>query len=342
MAVVKKMESSAAPPSAAMMEALLTFLAQNRDWEIEVDFYHDWQAFLQTSPFQLKFFVFSYPTLVALAARTFRKVWPHPKQDKVNFPWEEFYATLPQQLSNELTPWSVAGRQGLWMAIPGSKNQSALFVFMQEGPAVPFNLEPRLRDFMISNFEALEKWKKMRKMLSLAYVDEVSGLYNQRKLFEDIGEIVKRSQAHNTEFAVFFIDIDYFKNVNDNYGHLAGTRILAQLGLSLKRGLRETDLAYRYGGDEFVIILTDTDLQYAQAVGERLLNDIRQQEFLLDNGQTHISVSIGIATFPRDARSATEIIRLADRMMYEAKGRGRGQVCTAFEMLQAQNPEPER
>ena len=322
--------------------ALLRFLAQERPWELEADFYHDLQNFLQQAPLKMGLFVFSYSTTAKADERIFRKVWPHPKNDKCNFKWEDFYPTLPAELTNTITAWQVNGQHGFWLAFNGRKNQSTLIVFMDQGAPLSQELWPIVKDFVGSTFEALDKWKNMRRMLSLAYIDDVSGLYNQRKLFEDINEIVRRAQLHHTEFAVFFIDIDYFKNVNDNHGHLAGTRILAQLGLSLKRGLRETDLAYRYGGDEFVIILTDTDLAYARAVGERLLNDIRRQEFLLDEGQTKISVSIGIATYPHDARDATEIIRLADRMMYEAKGRGRGQVCTAFEMLAAHNPEPDR
>ena len=322
--------------------ALLHFLAQERAWELDADFYHDLQEFLARPPLTVGLFVFSYSTTAALKERTFRKVWPHPKKDNFSFKWDEFHATLPAQLTDTLTSWQLNGEHGFWFAFNGRKNQSILLVLVEQGSSFPAALRSVLKTFVGSTFEALDKWKNMKRMLSLAYVDDVSGLYNQRKLFEDINEIVRRAQAHHTEFAVFFIDIDYFKNVNDNYGHLAGTRILAQLGLSLKRGLRETDLAYRYGGDEFVIILTDTDLAYARAVGERLLKEISQQEFLLDEGQTKISVSIGIATFPQDALDATEIIRLADRMMYEAKGRGRGQVCAAFEMLQAHNPEPER
>lgn len=322
--------------------AFLHFLAQERSWEIDADFYHDLQNFLAHPPLKMALFVFSYSTSAPVKERTFRRVWPHPKQDTFKFAWEDFHATLPQNLTESITSWEQQGQAGFWLAFNGRKNQSILFVLIDQGAPLPLSLRPILRDFIGASFESLDKWKNMKRMLSLAYVDDVSGLYNQRKLFEDINEIVRRAQAHHTEFAVFFIDIDYFKNVNDNYGHLAGTRILAQLGLSLKRSLRETDLAYRYGGDEFVIILTDTDLAYARAVGERLLKEISQQEFLLDEGQTKISVSIGIATFPQDARDATEIIRLADRMMYEAKGRGRGQVCAAFEMLQAHNPEPER
>ena len=134
---------------------------------------------------------------------------------------------------------------------------------------------------------------------------------------------------------MFFIDVDHFKQVNDGHGHLVGTQLLTELAKLLKNDLRATDYVYRYGGDEYVAIVTDVDDEMASMVGKRVLNNIKNNVFLIDDmgeeKEFSLSVSIGIAGFPDDASSYKEILSLADRMMYEAKSGGRGNVCQARE-----------
>ena len=125
----------------------------------------------------------------------------------------------------------------------------------------------------------------------LAYRDDVTGLYNQRKLHKDLDESVRNFHDYDSRFYVFFLDIDHFKDINDNYGHLMGTKILLRIAELLKDVLRENDLVYRYGGDEFVIIIPDVDHELALGIGRRILVALEGQRFGIANFR--LSVSIG-------------------------------------------------
>jgi diguanylate cyclase (GGDEF)-like protein len=140
-------------------------------------------------------------------------------------------------------------------------------------------------------------------------------------------------------FSLLFIDIDYFKKVNDSYGHIIGTKLLEDVAFDIRKLLRDADITYRYGGDEFVIILVDSNAEAGKKVGERILKqiksktyDFQQKEELI---QLHLSVSIGVAEFPGDATSSDEVLALADRMMYEAKESGRGLVFNTKDIFKS-------
>jgi diguanylate cyclase (GGDEF)-like protein len=178
------------------------------------------------------------------------------------------------------------------------------------------------------------------KVEDLVYQDDVTGLFNQRRLIKDVDAAILRHKELKEEFSLLFIDIDHFKQVNDGMGHLVGTTLLAELGKVIKNTLRETDLIYRYGGDEFVVLLQDVGVEYAKLVGERLLANIKQQRFDVSQIEgrrkvqpVELTVSIGVAGFPSDAKSRDEVIDVADRLMYEAKKSGRGQVCHTSELI---------
>ncbi len=124
-----------------------------------------------------------------------------------------------------------------------------------------------------------------------------------------------------------FIDVDHFKSVNDNYGHVVGSKLLQDIGEVLSLILRASDHIYRYGGDEFVVIMPTVDIKTVHDIASRVLAKIKHKSFQIDNGETYkLSVSIGIAEYPTDAKSAIEIIRFADEMMYMSKRSGRGKV----------------
>lgn len=182
---------------------------------------------------------------------------------------------------------------------------------------------------------------ELKKVENLIHVDDVTGLYNQRKLLKDIESAVERHKEMGEVFTVLFIDIDHFKNVNDDYGHIVGTQLLASMGDLLKKTLRESDLIYRYGGDEFVMLIPDVNGETGKSIGERVLSAIKDHEFTFnvpdcnDNkpGALKLTVSIGVANFPGDAKDKEEILSMADKMMYEAKKGGRGRVCYTVEIL---------
>ncbi len=186
-----------------------------------------------------------------------------------------------------------------------------------------------LATFFRKSMEHIHGYKELKKAKTLMYLDDVSGLYNQRKLMQDLDSFVLDPNLKHSDFSLLFIDIDHFKKVNDDKGHLVGTELLVRFADVLKTGVRDGDLCYRYGGDEFVVILPNIESKEAYIVAERLLTEIKKTQFHLHAciEPVHISASIGVASFPQDAKNREDILAMADHMMYQAKNSGRGQVC---------------
>lgn len=176
----------------------------------------------------------------------------------------------------------------------------------------------------ISNAKALEK------INHLAITDDLTGLYNSRYFFEEIEYEVERSKRYETPLSLVFFDLDHFKNVNDTYGHLTGSRLLSEVGAVVFQNIRKADKAARYGGDEFVIILPHTEKAGALAFAEKLHKELGDCSFLSNNGNPlTVTGSFGVASFPDDASSATELISAADDAMYLVKASGRNGVKVA-------------
>lgn len=181
---------------------------------------------------------------------------------------------------------------------------------------------------VLKNIEIYRQLKiKCDELVNLTHLDEVTGLYNQRKLIEDLDDAISFHDQLKVSFSLMFIDIDFFKKVNDSYGHIIGSEILKDLGYLLKDLVRSTDDVYRFGGDEFIILLREVDIDTVRHIGLRILNSVLKHDFELSNGDRYkMSISIGIAEYPTDAKSSKEVIQLADNMMYESKKTGRGKV----------------
>lgn len=172
---------------------------------------------------------------------------------------------------------------------------------------------------------------------NLVYLDDATGLYNTRYLNTILDREIAQAKTTAKSFAVLFIDADHFKKINDSYGHLSGTNLLNELGSHLKGLVRDRDTVFRYGGDEFVAVLSSCDLQTATAVAERIRRSVEQKEFLAKDGlNVHFTVSIGVALFPDHADSKQAIIELADSAMYSAKRKSRN----AVSVVSAQTPGP--
>ncbi len=196
-----------------------------------------------------------------------------------------------------------------------------------------------LSHFTTSHLSVIEKFEELNKSQELIHIDDVTGLYNQRKLYKDINGLVEKFRKEKDTFCVLFLDIDHFKKVNDNYGHLIGTKLLENVASDIKALLRESDISYRYGGDEFVVILVNSDATSGKLVGERILERIKSTEYKFEirdeQKSIKLSVSIGIAEFPTDAKNSQEILAIADRMMYEAKESGRGLVFNTQDIFKS-------
>ncbi len=162
------------------------------------------------------------------------------------------------------------------------------------------------------------------KLRHLSRHDSLTNLYNRRTLQELLQRDTQRAMRYKTPLSVCMLDIDHFKNINDTYGHFMGDRVLQALAALLKKSLREIDYCGRYGGEEFVIVLPDTNLMHAKEFAQRLLKKITTMKFQSDtNTIFHISASIGISTFQTHFTSCEALIKSADNAMYQAKLSGR-------------------
>jgi diguanylate cyclase (GGDEF)-like protein len=163
---------------------------------------------------------------------------------------------------------------------------------------------------------AIQNARSMTLIQELTITDDVTGLFNARHLYTLLDEQVAQGQV----FSLMFVDLDRFKSVNDTHGHLIGSRLLAEIGGLLKRGLGPNNSAFRYGGDEFVALLPGMGKSAASGTTMALREDLRAARFLEGAGLSlNVSGSFGLATFPEDGKTVPTILRAADTMMYEAK-----------------------
>ncbi len=178
---------------------------------------------------------------------------------------------------------------------------------------------------VVGSVKAIHKYT--RDMEYYATRDPLTDLYNRRVFWELFEYEVARAQRHNYQFALLVIDLDNFKLVNDNYGHSVGDRYLQGIAHAIKGVLRPGDIFARYGGDEFVLILPDTQMQAAGVVAQRLLESVDGMRITADNGVGITgSASIGLAIYPLHAENAKDLFLFADNMMYKAKAGGKQQV----------------
>ena len=174
-----------------------------------------------------------------------------------------------------------------------------------------------LADSVALAFENVRLFQKTRE---LSITDEVTPLYNFRFFHQILERELKLVDRYRSVLSLIFVDLDRFKPINDQWGHLRGSRVLREVGFLLRAAVRETDYPARYGGDEFVVILPQTDGQSARFLAEKLRTMVEEHTFLQEEGiNARIGVSLGIATYPSEARSKESLIRLADERMYGDK-----------------------
>jgi diguanylate cyclase (GGDEF)-like protein len=157
----------------------------------------------------------------------------------------------------------------------------------------------------------------------MAIRDPLTGIYNHRHMHTCLSEEIARSLRYEHPFSIMMTDIDRFKQVNDAYGHLVGDFILKRMVRLLDEHMRLTDTIFRYGGEELIILLPETEKNEAMLVADRLLDTIRSHTFDCDGHRVRITISIGSAMFPEEARDIPTLIGLADRRLYRAKKLGR-------------------
>lgn len=162
--------------------------------------------------------------------------------------------------------------------------------------------------------------------LRLSRYDALTGLYNRGAFFAAVDREIKRVERTGRGFCVLMLDLDDLKPVNDTFGHPAGDQLLRAITEVVLRTVRATDLAGRYGGDEFVVLLPETDAEGAFVVAEKLRRDVSSLAVRVQDRSVRTSVSLGLVTYPDDGRTIEELLSAADAAMYEAKRRGKNQI----------------
>ena len=162
-----------------------------------------------------------------------------------------------------------------------------------------------------------------------SYIDELTGLFNQRHLPLVLGHEVERCKRDQSRISLLFMDIDYFKMVNDGKGHWVGSKLLGELAKVLQDQIRTCDYAFRYGGDEFIVVLGGAELQMAAREAERIRKAVESHSFLVDGHDLKLTVSIGLAEYPGHAQTAEGLIQIADQAMYHGKRKSRNVVFIA-------------
>ncbi|HQP10759.1 MAG TPA: GGDEF domain-containing protein [Candidatus Omnitrophota bacterium] len=175
---------------------------------------------------------------------------------------------------------------------------------------------------------ALRRVQLYQEIEQVAITDSLTEVHTRRYLLERLQEEIQRSKARSLKMSFLMIDVDYFKKFNDQYGHLTGDQILRETGFLISENIREIDIAGRYGGEEFCVILPDTDHEGAQFAAERVRKAVENATIKAYDASVKVTVSIGTSTFPDDGKKTDELIDKADWALYRAKKMGRNRVCS--------------
>ncbi|MBI3753870.1 MAG: sensor domain-containing diguanylate cyclase [Deltaproteobacteria bacterium] len=177
---------------------------------------------------------------------------------------------------------------------------------------------------------AIENATFFQKIQELTITDDLTKFYNSRYLYRFLDYEAERARRYKSNIAMIFLDLDKFKEVNDAYGHLNGSKLLAEMAKVISKGLRKVDVACRYGGDEFVIVMPQTSKGQAYQAAGKLRVSINEHRFLTEEGlNLHITASFGVASLPEDAKNTAELIQMADQAMYQVKNSSRNAVAMA-------------
>lgn len=265
----------------------------------------------------------------------------------MSFPPRNGDPTLPQQAANggratfvarligvliicSMLSWSLLGGR-----IVGERPQQVVEVLViSVGGLCAYIISAysRRRNVELERAYSAHLEELTQRLRTMAYRDALTGLYNHRYFHEQLSHEVERAHRYGHTLSVVMLDLDNFKMVNDGCGHLIGDQILSLVGELINKQVRGSDVAARYGGDEFAIILPETDRQAALAAAKKVAESIRAGgSWCIPAGQDlSLSISSGVATWPEDARSLRQLLQVADRRLYVAKQRTaalRGQVA---------------
>jgi len=186
----------------------------------------------------------------------------------------------------------------------------------------------------ILRFDLLDEIDReyQRQIHRLISHDDLTGLLSSRSFFSELRREAARAKAEDRPFCVLMMDIDHFKDVNDTFGHLTGSKTIEEIGACITERVRSGDAAARFGGEEFAAFLLDAEIGQALVAAERIRAEIESREFTVmrhskPSETHHVTISVGVASFPGDSSDPIELIEMADSALYRAKREGRNRVC---------------
>jgi diguanylate cyclase (GGDEF)-like protein len=182
----------------------------------------------------------------------------------------------------------------------------------------------RLVQALRARNEELETLNK--RLWELSLIDELTGFFNRRYISSRLEEEISRCARYHIPLSLVLMDLDHFKEVNDHFGHLEGDRVLRETAGRVQKSLRDTDLAGRFGGEEFLLILTNTEIHGAASFCNRIREQLEQHTFTRPGGEIRVTGSFGVASYGPGCTSAAELLHTADQNLYLAKGQGRNRV----------------
>jgi diguanylate cyclase (GGDEF)-like protein len=174
---------------------------------------------------------------------------------------------------------------------------------------------------------AIENTRLLQEVKDLAIIDSLTDCFTKNYFMERVKEDLLINMHRKKSLSLLMLDIDHFKEYNDKFGHIAGDIVLIELGKLLKKIVGTKGMVFRFGGEEFCILMTDTDKKSAIIFAQRILKEVENKVIYLRRNKTSVTVSIGIASAPEDAYSEDELISKADYCLYQAKNKGRNRVC---------------
>lgn len=192
-----------------------------------------------------------------------------------------------------------------------------------------------LIDFFVRQVQNESRWyQKLDRTQSLLYTDDLTGIYNSRYLEVVVDNELRRSERFQSQFCLLFIDLDSFKPINDQYGHLSGSSVLQQVAGVIRETVREIDVPIRYGGDEFVVVLLGATCAQGLLAAERIRKKIAETPFVLEDGTiTHVTGSFGVAAYPQHGRDRETLLKKADETMYNSKRGGKNRVTVVDDIV---------
>lgn len=192
------------------------------------------------------------------------------------------------------------------------------------------NIQNIIESFDVPDDNKIDVIKKINFMYSqskhLSLTDSLTGLYNRRHFETNLEREFLRAKRYKSSLSLAIIDIDFFKKINDTYGHTCGDYVLKETAFLINETFRKTDMVFRYGGEEFVIILTETDSQNAVIPLERLRKAVESTKFKYDGKDFEVTVSIGVTSDLDGSATPWEMFNLADNALYRSKNNGRNQI----------------